>query len=562
MGRKRVRVCDYVVEMEMKQKLVWRLKLGFGVAMKPQGLAFSNQLDVRSLILLAGLLVATAEAQKEVVKPTVPTVEPGLEDAVKWKWKVEPGDEAAWGIPIDLPTPAPTSPGTPQKNGAGGVQKNAMPVAVSPPEESLEHEVVRGDALAIIGRRYGVTVEQIKIANQMERDLIRIGQKLRIPSRAEVEAMKPPPPPPPPPKVEAAKPTVTVTVTPPKEEVRQAVVAVKYSRPPNAEAQRSTHVVMTQAFLDRKLFSTGPIDGSDGAMHQAAIAAYKTAYPDELVWTDGKTPPVILAMGGAYREYTLRLEDFRWIAPQTGSAQVRSGSKSGTAKDPDPTWEQLTQGTFLPYRSAWEFVAERYHCSEGFLRRINATNRSIPKAGTLFLVPNVEPFEMEKAFMEPIRPAVDPAAPVGAKIVNNAWLEIRKADKLVARVPVSAARPGLRGRGTWKILDAIARPKLVCLGEWTQPPKAVEVGLSNEVVILKPPPLGAILPPGPNNPVGPFWVNLAKGNDATPLPYGLHGTSIPGYLTRQESVGGFRLTNWDLVRVLRLLPVGTELKWE
>lgn len=543
--------------MEMKQELVWRRKLGFDVSMKPQGLAFSNKLDVRSLILLTGLLVVTAQAQKEAAKPPVPTVEPGLEDAVKWKWKVEAGDEAAWGIPIDLPAPAAALPGGAQMTGVGGVKSPSAAVAVGPPEESLEHEVVRGDALAIIGRKYGVTVEQIKVANKMERDLIRVGQKLRIPSRAEVEAMKPPPPQP---KKEEAKPTVTVT--PPKEEVRQAVVAVKYSRPLNETAQRSTHVVMTQAFLDRKLFSTGPIDGSDGAMHQAAIAAYKVAYPDQLVWTDGRTPPVILAMGGAYREYTLRLEDFRWIASQAGTMPLRSGSKSGVAKDPDPTWEQLSQGSFLPYRSAWEFLAERFHCSEGFLRRINSGVKSTPKSGTLFLVPNVEPFEIENAFAEPVRPEVDATAPVVAKIVNNAWLEILKADRVVARVPVSAARPGLRGRGTWRILDAIARPKLVCLGEWTAPPKAVEVGLSSAEVILKPPPLGAVLAPGPNNPVGLFWVNLAKGNDPKPLPYGLHGTSIPGYLTRQESVGGFRLTNWDLIRVLRLLPVGTELKWE
>jgi lipoprotein-anchoring transpeptidase ErfK/SrfK len=111
-------------------------------------------------------------------------------------------------------------------------------------------------------------------------------------------------------------------------------------------------------------------------------------------------------------------------------------------------------------------------------------------------------------------------------------------------------------------LDAVARPKLVCSGEWANPPKPAGVGLGNEEVIVIPPPAGAVLPPGPNNPAGLFWVNLAKGTDPTPLPYGLHGTSIPGHLTRQESVGGFRLTNWDLARVVRLLPVGTELKWE
>jgi lipoprotein-anchoring transpeptidase ErfK/SrfK len=70
------------------------------------------------------------------------------------------------------------------------------------------------------------------------------------------------------------------------------------------------------------------------------------------------------------------------------------------------------------------------------------------------------------------------------------------------------------------------------------------------------------LAPGPNNPAGFAWINLAKASDLKPLPYGLHGTSIPGYMMKQESIGGFRLTNWDLARVIRLLPSGTELTWE
>lgn len=498
-------------------------------------------------------------AEKAPVKVPTPTVEPGLEEAVKWKWKVEAGDANAWGIPVDLPKPVVTTSGATKGTEGGGTAmvKPAMPVVTGPPEVALDHVVASGEALFLIGKKYGVTVEQIKLANQMERDLIKVGQKLRIPSRAEVEAMKQPPPVE---KKEEAKPTVSVK--PPKEEVRPAMVAVKYSRMPNDTAQKATHVVQTQAFLDRKLFSTGPIDGSDGAMHQASIAAYKAAYPNELEWVDGKTPAVIMEMGGAYREYSLRAEDFQWIAPAEGSGAGKSSSKYGAAKDSDPTWEQLTKGTFLPYRSAWEYVAERYHCSEGFLRRINTAVKSTPKVGTLFLVPNVEPFEIDKAFEEPVRPEADAAFPVVAKVLSGVWMEVRRGEKLVARVPVSAARPGLRGRGTWRILDTVARPKLVCTGEWANPPKPVGVGLGNEEVVVIPPPAGVVLPPGPNNPAGLYWVNLVKGTDATPLPYGLHGTSIPGQLTRQESVGGFRLTNWDLARVVRLLPVGTELKWE
>jgi LysM repeat protein/lipoprotein-anchoring transpeptidase ErfK/SrfK len=508
--------------------------------------------------VLCGLgLAGLTAAEKKVEKVPVPTVEPGLEEAVKWKWKVEAGNAEAWGIPVEMPKSAPTKDGGKPGASSTGPVKPLAPVVTGPPEESLDHVVVSGEALFLIGKKYGVTVEQIKIANQMERDLIKVGQKLRIPSRAEVAAMKPAKPIEEV-KKEEAKPTVSVKA--PKEEVRVALPPVKYTRTPNESAQNATQIVQTQAFLDRKLFSTGPIDGSDGSMHQAAIAAYKAAYPDELVWVDGRTPAVIVEMGGAYREYTLRAEDFQWIAGQTSVG--RGGASGKSAKDPDPTWNDLSSGTFLPYRSAWEYVAERFHCSEGFLRRINSAVKSTPKVGTLFLVPNVEPFEIENAFVEPVRPEVDAAAPVVAKVLGGVWMEVWRGEKLVARVPLSAARPGLRGKGTWRILDSVARPKLVCTGEWANPPKPVGVGLAAEEVVVIPPPSGAVIPPGPNNPTGLFWVNLAKGSDPTPLSYGLHGTSIPGYLTKQESVGGFRLTNWDLVRVLRLLPVGTELKWE
>jgi hypothetical protein len=41
-----------------------------------------------------------------------------------------------------------------------------------------------------------------------------------------------------------------------------------------------------------------------------------------------------------------------------------------------------------------------------------------------------------------------------------------------------------------------------------------------------------------------------------------HGTSIPGYMATQESLGGLRLTNWDIVRAAQLLPEGTQLEWK
>lgn len=73
-----------------------------------------------------------------------------------------------------------------------------------------------------------------------------------------------------------------------------------------------------------------------------------------------------------------------------------------------------------------------------------------------------------------------------------------------------------------------------------------------------------MLSAGPNNPVCPIWIHLAKVKDggANPLPYGLHGTSIPALMSRQESIGGFRVANWDIVRLVRLLPEGTPITWQ
>ena len=45
--------------------------------------------------------------------------------------------------------------------------------------------------------------------------------------------------------------------------------------------------------------------------------------------------------------------------------------------------------------------------------------------------------------------------------------------------------------------------------------------------------------PGPNNPVGSFWIGLSAEG------YGIHGTPDPSKVSKSESHGCIRLTNWD-----------------
>ena len=56
------------------------------------------------------------------------------------------------------------------------------------------------------------------------------------------------------------------------------------------------------------------------------------------------------------------------------------------------------------------------------------------------------------------------------------------------------------------------------------------------------------LAPGPNGPVGVAWLDLTKEH------YGIHGTPEPSTIGKTESHGCIRMTNWDVVRLARIMP--------
>lgn len=491
---------------------------------------------------LAGSLPGGIWAQVETVKPAIPAIEPGLESAVKWPWEVQPSDAAAWGLHVDVPAESPAAqPGAPAKPASSAPSASIIPKG--PPATMIEHVVVKGDSLTKIAHANGVTVDQLRIFNDLKNDRIVIGQVVKVPGESDIKAM-----------VEAAaaaekeaakdapaKKEKAKKAPAPVQEQAPVLIATKPHRALPPAAWGAASLVLIQAFLDRQGFSIGPIDGTAGPMYDAAYKAYEKAHPGGLHTPEGQPSAAMKAIGGPYTEYVLTPADMRWISPQAAAG----GKGKGKAVEPLPTFEELTHEPFMAYRSGWEFVAERFHAAESFLRHINPGVKNPNVPGAVFLVPNVLPFEIENAFTEPLQPATDPAAPVSASMLGVTRLVIRRGDEIIASMPVSAARPGLHGRKIWKILDAVARPRLASTGD-VAAPMTVPYRLA----------------PGPNNPVGILWINLAKGGDPKPLPYGLHGTSIPGTMTKQESIGGFRMANWDIVRAVRLLPAGTELKWE
>lgn len=472
-------------------------------------------------------------AQNPNTPPPPPSkIEPGLEEAVNWKWKVVPATSKEWGMPL----PESLVPKT----------QAAAATPVVPAERPATYVVKKGDALSRIAGTFDMSAAQLKQFNALKDDRIVIGQTLRIPTPAELLAMAPPPQP-------AAKPDGGKKKDKPTNEPVPDVLSYE---------QFELEIVLMQVFLDREMFSAGAIDGRSGPMFQKVSEIYQKTHPDAAD-PDRLKAKALEVVKQPYTKYTLRAEDFRFIR-WTGDKAVPSGKKraksaSSAQAAPRVTYQELAASGFLCYQNPWEFVAERFHCDESFLRYLNLKLGDTPKVGSVFKVPNVVPFEIENALNALLQPAADPANPVTAAVVGLTRLEISQSGKLIAVIPLASARPGLRGRGTWTILDAVPQPALATRREPREAPKTTGDPAAAATPVLE---TDQILAPGPNNPVGVIWLHLAKAGTNEALPYGLHGTSIPARMRSLEGIGGFRLTNWDIARVARLLPAGTGLQWK
>ena len=481
---------------------------------------------------------------QSVVKPWVAPsqIEPGLEHAVSWKWWVAPSGNQPWGVPL----PEALLPKSPSSFPLGGDIR---------PET---YEVRKGDAIIKIAKKFEMTTWQLMHFNELKDDRIKIGQILRLPTPGQLLTMVPPPPPPPPePKKKKAVKAELPPEPPPDPD-------------PGGEIQRELDQVVMQVFLDRELFSPGMIDGKSGATFLKICEIYQRTHPD------AADPSLLKAKAEAmvkdpYTRYLLRPDDFKFITPPKEVPMVARGkrSPSPTKKSTQPAIaapaiaiDELVAADFLGYTSAWEFVAERFHCDEAFLRRINPSLKDPPAVGAEFQVPNVIPFEIETSLDAPLQPPADPQKPVTAAVVLLSRLEISREGKLIAVMPLTTARPGLRGRDKWTVLTAIPQPRMATKREPREIPQTKPPAVGAEIPAISTPLENEqYLAAGPNNPVGIIWLNLAKAGSSEPLAYGLHGTSIPAKM-KLHGIGGLRLTNWDIARVTRLLPAGTVLQWK
>lgn len=341
-----------------------------------------------------------------------------------------------------------------------------------------------------------------------------------------------------------------------------------------------------QIFLENNNFMPGYLDGRSGQFTALAIQNYNRKHGKDdtdisyVKLAQSEVPnPLAIAVVPSFAK--------KFIDPKL------STNRNLQAKRKD-----------MPYRSYAEFMAERYHTSVGFLKKINnvkAINNLAPRKS--ILVPNVDPFLIEnlatgrmhkteerfkdryviidtsinqlkiyeKKFAAPL-PVLDQQSPQFVESLEDmviaAEAQIKLKKTIQAHLKANHKLPELpeTDEALFKSLqetDLIAtfpitpgKPQFIRRGFWKvkisielpiwrYDKTLLETGVRGKNAL--------IIPGGPNNPVGVVWNGLTRKG------IGIHGTSSPETIGRSQSAGCIRLANWDVVKFPTFVRPGAKV---
>jgi hypothetical protein len=299
-----------------------------------------------------------------------------------------------------------------------------------------------------------------------------------------------------------------------------------------------------QVLLDAAGFSPGTIDGRKGSSLTEALRGFQEA--NGLQVTGKLDTPT--------RQALLQNSKPSTINVKLGPDDVRSTYVYPEPKDP----EKQEGIPFLGYRNMLEKVAERYHTSPAAVVALNGPEKLIGPGQTLRL-PNVMPKSRDYSGSPDKGARLMDLLNVDGQQPHGSFVLIDKSDgvlkvydgsvpqgdpskgpidlsgnKLVAQFPVTmGSQHDPLPIGRWKVVTFSFLPPFHYQPNlfWDAKDTATEHMLS----------------PGPNGPVGVAWLDLTKEH------YGIHGTPEPSTIGKTESHGCIRMTNWDVMRLARIM---------
>jgi len=306
-----------------------------------------------------------------------------------------------------------------------------------------------------------------------------------------------------------------------------------------------------QVLLDTAGFSAGVIDGKKGTSFTQAVRGFQQANGLEL---SGKL------------DYPTRTALLRQNRQSTIYVKLTGDDVSGPFVYPFPKKpEDQAKLQFMGYRNMLEKLAERYHTTPQTVVALNGPDKLIGPGQTLRL-PNVAPSSRDySGAINDKQAQLMAMLNVGGEQPKGDFIVVDKSDGTL-----KVYKSGSEGGTNTKSSDSspsVPTGTLVAqfpvttgsghdplpLGTWKTttysflPPFNYQPDLFWDVADDK---AEQKLPPGPNGPVGVAWLDLTKEH------YGIHGTNEPQIIQHTESHGCLRLTNWDVMRLSRMLKPG------
>jgi lipoprotein-anchoring transpeptidase ErfK/SrfK len=283
-----------------------------------------------------------------------------------------------------------------------------------------------------------------------------------------------------------------------------------------SEDSFSPLAVKVQVLLDRARFSPGEIDGRFGDNVEKALQAFAEA--NNLASGKVLTPEIWSKLQQAssdavMTEYVLTERDIKGPYLDKLPAKLKD----------------MTSLKALDYTGPKEALGERFHMSQDLLVALNP-GQKFDRAGARINVVNLPKQAPAKA----ARVEVDKA--------RETVRAFAKDGTLIAFYPASVgSEEKPTPSGMLKVVSIQPNPA------YRYDPKYKFKGVES----TKPFTINA----GPNNPVGVMWIGLSQAG------YGIHGTNEPSRVSKSESHGCVRLTNWDVARLAQSLKKGVEVSF-
>lgn len=297
--------------------------------------------------------------------------------------------------------------------------------------------------------------------------------------------------------------------------VAQVGRQINFPRDPNDDLE----VLKLQVFLDYHGYSPGQIDGQWGYNTGRALYVYQQ--------NNGLEPTGQL---DGQMETRLRGFDKGYLLDYTITPKDIEGPFYSIPRD----YYAMAKMKWLPYESPLEALAERFHCAESLLRKLNpGVNFDAVQPGQRILGLNViNGIDETRGKVAVVRISK-----------NNKWTEAFDSEgRFMFYFPSTlGSKHDPLPLGNYQVTAVNHKP------EFMYQPKLFWDVSDDEAP--------ALLPPGPNSPVGIVWIGTSRKS------LGIHGTPNPEAISKNTSHGCIRLTNWDAVQLASRVSSGTKLEF-